>query len=125
MPSGVQVRLLPWTPMFNLSYQKTLNKRRFLTRGKKKRYSVYRAEENLVKESISERCCRRICEAKGIDLSSVMIEDSNFPWKETLEYLYIIHGTWPYSNRGINSRFRSEEVKEILRKNIEIAKGLK
>ncbi len=108
--------------MFNLGYNKKLNKRRpYLIRGKKKRYSVYRAELNIKLEDKFKFFCEKICERLQIDISDVQIEHPDFPWAMTNEYLEIITKSYPYKFSRYVLTLYSEEDLEILRENVKIA----
>ncbi len=107
--------------MFNLGYYKILNKRRIFIRGKKKRYSVHRAEENILKESNYKIICKKWCEKLGVDIQDYKIEHPKLPWNMTLEYLKILTESFPYTfSRHVLNIYSDEEL-QILRDNVKIA----
>lgn len=111
--------------MFDLSNRRSTNKRRWIERGRKKRYSVYQAETNLQIEDNCKRLCRDFCEKHGIDLQRYLIEHKKFPWQMTWEFIKASHKIWPYSMPPFVPRHFSEERLSAMKNNIEIAERLK
>ncbi len=65
---------------------KIRNKERMGYRGAKKRYSVFRAEQNQKWASSEEETLKKACEKHGIDVSQFLSEEDNQNrrWREAL-----------------------------------------
>lgn len=112
--------------MFDLSYDKTLNKRRRGERGKKQRYSVFRANRNIRREQWYEQIVRDYAFNRGQNVEDFFIEDEKVPWRMTWEFIQIMGRRWPYcfGQFVTKVRFNPEEV-AVLKKNVEIGDRLK
>ena len=107
--------------MFDLSYRKIMNKRRYGRYGPKQRYAVFRAERNIYVEEEEEDWARKICEEKGLDLDNFKINSPRSPWVQTVENLRIYLGWYPYGQRYLKGLERRDpERHAILLENIEI-----
>jgi hypothetical protein len=63
------------------------DKSRFAFRGKKLRYSVFRAKVNTHWERVYEEMTRNICALHGLDIEEEMVEHHRRPWMKTWEKL--------------------------------------
>ncbi len=63
------------------------NKERVGFRGKKKRYSVFRAELNQKWERCMEEQVKKLCEDNDLNVEEQMVEDERIPWEHTWDKL--------------------------------------
>jgi hypothetical protein len=114
--------------MFDISYKRIYNKQRRGQRGPKQRYAVFRAELNLKREEEYKISCESYCNRNDLNIEDYKIEDNQFPWAMTWEYISALHKFWPYNFNGENCfKFylgRPSEIEKI-KNNIEIAEKLK
>lgn len=63
--------------------RKIVNKERCGYRGKKQRYSVWRAELNKKWERADEAMVRRICQDNNLDIDECMSQEKRNTWEHT------------------------------------------
>ena len=107
--------------MFDLSYRKTMNKRRSWGRGRKKRYAVYRAEANIAIEARNKMLCEDYCERHNLNINDIKIQHPDRPWTMTFEYIKILNRSFPYHLNDYILRYFPQEYIQVLKNNIEIA----
>lgn len=79
------------------------NKERLAWRGKKQRYSVFKARHNRMWETIHERMVLQICKDNGLRFEDYFKDDKRVPWETTYDYL----------TKELGYRMRTKSIQEM------------